>query len=168
MISYKIDHNLTILDNMIESMDPLFDHIIERLKQLIEPRISIDRVIFARTQRKLLEMIRKYAKFTYHDFIAVLIYVDRLFAVPPEKFLNQRSYNRILLILIILYSKMYNDHYYSDAFYGRLTMTNIHHLREIQCDVLANLPLFISCKQFEDKLQSYSDPTIVSSDHITL
>jgi hypothetical protein len=88
-------------------------------------------------------------KCTENEWVAIDIYLDRLSTVDPEIFIKKNNYHYILLAMIILHLKMYDDTYYENSFYSRWTHSNLSILNRTEMRLFRCLPLMITPEQFE-------------------
>lgn len=118
-------------------------------------------LIFRKKQKKMLSYFVRYFGFTIDDFINILIYVNRLSFVPIHQFINVETCGYILLVILILYCKMYNDCYYLNSFYANWTMSDVNVLNKVEIALLQHLSLFISHKEFNDTLELFRSIQII-------
>lgn len=137
-------------------MEQLLCTIVNEMFEIISVCLPIRNPLFFYTkQKRLLSYFIRYFGFTIDDFIAILIYVHRLSFAPTQQFINISDYNYLLLVILILYCKMYNDCYYRNSFYAKWTMIDLNVLNRTEVAVLPHLSLWISHQEFCDTLELF-------------
>jgi hypothetical protein len=130
------------------------NYIIDRTYQLINSYIDISKYqwLFRERQCHLLNKLRnKCFNMTHHDLINIIIYIDRLWEIPPSLFMNQTNVSYILLAIVILYFKMYDDRWYANSFYADWTRIDIRIINQTESDIFDNISLYIKDKDYYDK-----------------
>ena len=107
---------------------------------------------FISTQRELLRRLCICVKCTTDDWIAIVIYLDRLSSIELKSFLQKSNYQYILLVLVILYLKMYDDTYYDNSFYSQWTSSDLMVLNLTEERLFKCFPLLITSDQFSQKM----------------
>ena len=124
-------------------MERLFNHIISQLYQLASPHLERCYIhSFLTKQRALLVSVNRYLAFELGDFEVLVTYLDRLRA-SHTTFINHTNISYILLALIILYTKMYDDTYYKNSFYAGWTQVNLTILNRIEWDIFKTISLWV-------------------------
>lgn len=102
-------------------------------------------------QHKLLNFIASCEdiNLTSTDFICILIYMKRLSKVKLEYYLTNQNINYILLVIIILYDKMYNDFSYENTFYSKTVQANTSIINWTELMILRSIRLFIPDETFQ-------------------
>lgn len=125
--------------------DQVISTIVDELYTMLDKYVFIDsEKEFCRKQTSLLNKFRDYYKFEPGDFNVVLEYLRRLKKVKPQHYLTDRNYSYVLLVLVILYNKMYDDALHLNAHYAKWTCTNIHILNQTERDIFRNIRLSIT------------------------
>eukprot|EP00494_Astrolonche_serrata_P022670 UN22927 len=67
-----------------------------------------------------LERIAKYSCCSEECFVLALIYIDRLIQCNPAFLVNSLNVHRIIITSVMLAAKFFDDHYYNNAYYGKV------------------------------------------------
>lgn len=134
----------------------LINQIVDQMAQLVQPD---NLAYFGERQRLLLMkcMRNKHAillqegYMAHGDLVNLLIYVERLAKVPSHKYLLPDNKNHILLALILLYIKMYDDTYYTNTYYSVWTQINVESLNRTEFRLFSCLELYITPEEFIQK-----------------
>jgi len=136
----------------------LYEHyvtiLINKVYHLINQHIILDhyQMIFKNRQSHLLFKLRhKCFNVSEDDLIGIMIYIDRLSEIDPNKFLTETNISYILLATIILYFKMYDDCWYTNSFYAEWTRLDLSILNQTEKDIFDNISLFIEHLEFSHK-----------------
>lgn len=135
------------------------NYIIDDMYQLINSYINIRKYkwLFRERQGYLLSKLRnKYFNMSNNDLIVIMIYIERLKNISPSLFINQSNVSYILLSIIMLYFKMYDDQWYANTFYADWTRLDLRILNHTERNIFDNISLFIKDKDYNDKKDDLS------------
>jgi hypothetical protein len=125
---YIIGQITTLLDTIIASNLPSRD----------------TRAKFIERHQTFLKVLMSYIGFNETDLKALLLYVNRLLKIPKEVYLDKCNCNYVLLCLVVMYMKMYYDHYYSNAYFCQIFKTKLKVLNATEGRLINKLDLFIT------------------------
>jgi len=101
--------------------------------------------------QEYLERIAKYSCCSEECFVLALIYIDRLIQCNPAFLVNSLNVHRIIITSVMLAAKYFDDHYYNNAYYGKVggvPNTEVNSL-EIEFLFMVNFNLFVSREEYE-------------------
>jgi hypothetical protein len=163
LILYKQHYIYVSMDISLRCREKLIYDITTQCYLLIDKYQSIQSPIsFHKRQVNLLKWFIKYFNFTIDDLVAILIYTNRLSEIPPIKFMNPNNGNYILLALIVLYCKMYNDKFYQNSYYANITHIKVNDLNLTEKKLLCCMSLYIDSTTFQ-QLKESTQNIILSS-----
>jgi len=97
-----------------------------------------------------LDRIAKYSCCSEECFVLALIYIDRLIQTNPEFLVNSLNVHRIIITSVMLAAKFFDDHYYNNAYYGKVggvSNTEVNSL-EIEFLFMVNFNLFVASEEY--------------------
>lgn len=100
-------------------------------------------VFFYSRQLQLLKYFENRFNLHNDDYLIILDYVHQLEGIPVGLYLTTRNSSYILLVLIILYIKMYDDTYYLNSYFAKSFKVDLKILNRTECALLKQLNLFI-------------------------
>lgn len=130
------------------------NYIIDNLYQLINSYIDISKYqpTFKETSLHLLSKLHnKCFNISHDDLINIMIYIDRLTQKSPVLFINILNIDYILLVIVMLYIKMYDDHWYINSSYAQWTGLDLKIINQTEIDILTHISLFIKDKDYNNK-----------------
>lgn len=146
-----MDHN--------EIYDRYASYVVDQTYQLINSSVTISgyKMQFMERQKCLLNKLQHhYFKMTKRDLVAILIYIERLKSSKSKSFIRMVNISYILLALVILYLKMYDDKWYANSFYANWTHLDLRTLNDIEKNICDNITLFITHQEYNDKRNEYN------------
>jgi len=119
---------------MLVKIQHIHDRILYKMWHIILPHVNNKSYpsTFYQNQKKLLRTFYYYLHYDEKDFIGILHYVERLASTDYQRFITTDNKHYLIFVLIILYSKMYHDHYYDNAYYAKLTHMKTVVLNQIE------------------------------------
>jgi len=98
-----------------------------------------------------LERIAKYSCCSEECFVLALIYVDRLIQCNPAFLVNSLNVHRIIITSVMLAAKFFDDHYYNNAYYGKVGGVSNSEVNSLEIEFLfmVNFNLFVSREEYE-------------------
>lgn len=130
------------------------NYIIDNLYQLVNSYIDIGKYqpTFKETNLHLLSKLHnKCFNISHDDLISIMIYIDRLTQKSPTLFINIVNIDYILLVIVMLYIKMYDDHWYINSSYAQWTGLDLKIINQTEIDILTHISLFIKDKDYSNK-----------------
>lgn len=130
---YKIQH-------IHDKIQHIHDKILYKMWHIILPYVNNKSypLVFYRNQQKLLRICHYYLKFNEIDFIGILSYVERFASCGHHTYVTCDNKHYLLLMIVILYSKMYQDYNYENSYYAKLTKTQINVLNQLELSMLVD------------------------------
>lgn len=134
---------------MMDSLDiwerplNLLETIVDEMYQILELHGTISSPeTFCNKQLKVLQFFETRVNLILEDFLCVLDYVRQLENIPVKFYLTTQNSAYILLTLIILYLKMYDDIYYYNSLYVKWFKIKLTVLNETEYSLFRHLRLF--------------------------
>jgi hypothetical protein len=121
----------------------LMETIVDEIYQIFDLHGLIPHpVFFYSRQLKLLNMFE--SRFNLHndDYLVILDYVHQLVDIPVGYYLTTRNSSYILLVLIILYIKMYDDTYCLNSFFAKCFKIDLKLLSKTEYALFQHLDLY--------------------------
>lgn len=106
--------------------------------------------ILHKQKNMLFYIARNWNEFTIEDFMGILIYMERLRTIWNETYLNRQNMSYILLVIIVLYAKMYHDDVYDNVYYCQATKTDLEIFNYTERMIFRSLRMVITAKQLQD------------------
>jgi len=97
-----------------------------------------------------LERIAKYSCCSEECFVLALIYIDRLIQCNPEFLVNSLNVHRIIITSVMLAAKFFDDHYYNNAYYGKVGGVSNSEVNSLEIEFLfmVNFNLFVATEEY--------------------
>ncbi|KXZ50651.1 CYCU1 protein [Gonium pectorale] len=83
-----------------------------------------------------LERVAKYTKCSPVCFIMALVYMDHLAQRDPDMLPTPFNVHRLLLSGVLLAAKLTDDHYFNNAFYGRVGGVSVQEINRLELELL--------------------------------
>lgn len=136
----KVLHQLCVRNDSLENqwMEPSR---LSKFHALRPPPITI---------QDYLDRIAKYSCCSEECFVLALIYIDRLIQCNPSFLVNSLNVHRIIITSVMLAAKFFDDHYYNNAYYGKVggvSNTEVNSL-EIEFLFMVNFNLFVATDEY--------------------
>merc|ERR1719384_645936 len=98
-----------------------------------------------------LERIAKYSCCSEECFVLALIYIDRLIQQNPEFLVNSLNVHRIIITSVMLAAKFFDDHYYNNAYYGKVGGVSTSEVNSLEIEFLfmVNFNLFVTTDEYD-------------------
>jgi len=118
-----------VLSRLCERNDRLAmsDSAITRFHALEAPQITIN---------YFLRRIAKYSNCSGECFVLALIYIDRLLHENDNFLVNSLNVHRLLITSIMVGAKFYDDHYYNNAYYGKVGGVSCREINLLESEFL--------------------------------
>jgi len=115
-----------------------------------------------------LQRISKYSGCSEECFILSLIYIDRLINQNQNLIVNSLCVHRLVITSLMLSAKFFDDHYFNNAYYGKVGGVNGKEVNSLEIEFLfmINFNLYVSEKEFDmyhKKLEEHAS-NIVKTD----
>lgn len=121
----------------------LKETIVDEMYQILDLQGAISSPeVFYRKQVKLLQFFENRVGLDSSDFMYVLDYVRQLERIPVGFYLTTQNTSYILLVLLILYLKMYDDTYYYNSLYSKWFKIDLRVLNKTEYALSRHLRLF--------------------------
>jgi len=97
-----------------------------------------------------LDRIAKYSCCSEECFVLALIYIDRLIQCNPEFLVNSLNVHRIIITSVMLAAKFFDDHYYNNAYYGKVGGVSNAEVNSLEIEFLfmVNFNLFVATEEY--------------------
>jgi len=97
-----------------------------------------------------LDRIAKYSCCSEECFVLALIYIDRLIQCNPDFLVNSLNVHRIIITSVMLAAKFFDDHYYNNAYYGKVGGVSNSEVNSLEIEFLfmVNFNLFVATEEY--------------------
>ena len=119
--------------------------VVTRLCLLVKMQLNQE---FISQQFKILRGLYQLCKFRSSDLIALYIYLDRL-TLTFITTMDGVFPSCLLLCLVCLYQKMYEDEFYGNGFYANWSGLSVIDMHKTEVVLLRFIPFYISRQEYE-------------------
>jgi len=133
-----------VLNQLCQRNDrlPINQKNVSKFHALRPPAISI---------KDYLTRIAKYAACSGECFVLALVYIDRIIQNNPTFIVNSLNIHRLLITGVMLAAKFYDDHYYNNAYFGKVGGVPCKEMNSLEVEFLfmCNFSFAVPPQQYE-------------------